>query len=93
MTVKKDTTKNKYYSLEVQEMELMPERSTKGEGSLNPDNSTNSISAIKLLQGVEKSNSHPPWLLRRASCYGFLTFIKEVSSNADKFKNGQLKIC
>jgi len=44
-------------------MELLPERSTKGEGSLNPNTDTNSISTAKLLNGVEKSYEKGKYLL------------------------------
>ena len=60
-TVKRVRQGDKYYTYEVQEMELIEERqsSWKGEGETpnNPDSSINSITGAKLLKGVKKTNS------------------------------------
>jgi hypothetical protein len=61
-TVRKVKQGDKYYTYEVQEMELIEERQAnwKGEGNnpRNPDSSINSITGAKLLKGVKKSNSN-----------------------------------
>lgn len=66
-TVKKVKQGDKYYTYEVQEMELIEERRAdrKGEGENphNPDNSINSITGAKLLKGVKKTNSNALILL------------------------------
>ena len=60
-TVRKVRQGDKFYTYEVQEMELIEERwsSQKGEADnpRNPDSPINSITGAKLLKGVKKSNS------------------------------------
>lgn len=60
-TVKRVKQGDKYYTYELQEMELTEERPQTGEGeeqrSHNPNSSINSISGAKLLKGVKKTNS------------------------------------
>ena len=61
-TVRKVRQGDKFYTYEVQEMELIEERwsSQKGEADnpRNPDSPINSITGAKLLKGVKKSNSN-----------------------------------
>ena len=61
-TVRKVKQGDKYYTYEVQKMELIEERGAnpnrEGEIPHNGNNSTNSISGAKLLKGVKKTNSN-----------------------------------
>lgn len=61
-TVRKVRQGDKYYTYEVQKMELIEERGAnpnrEGESPRNGNNSTNSISGAKLLKGVKKTNSN-----------------------------------
>lgn len=61
-TVRKVRQGDKYYTYEVQKMELIEERGAnpnrEGENPRNGNNSTNSISGAKLLKGVKKTNSN-----------------------------------
>jgi len=60
-TVRKVRQGDRYYTYEVQKMELIEERGAnpnrEGENPRNGNNSTNSISGAKLLKGVKKTNS------------------------------------
>ena len=60
-TVRKVKQGDRFYTYELQEMELTEERPQTGKGeeqsSRNPNTSTNSISGAKLLKGVKKTNS------------------------------------